>query len=1568
MPDSRPQAAFPPTPNDAGMTILPSALPRSLHRGLLLATTLCLLLPLAAQPSQADRLAQARAQVLAHTHVARLQALQAAAATRAATRRAQAQAQALKAGWPLRLTLPDGRLAELQGLSPTGQPQYYQTTNLDAAYSVGTHQLWSGGSLGLNLEGQGMTLGEWDGGAVRLTHQEFGGRVTQADGATSISNHATHVAGTLVAAGVQAQAHGMAPQASLDAYDWNSDDAEMAAAAANGLLISNHSYGTVTGWAWGDWAQPGTSEWHWFGDPAVSPTQDWGFGAYSFGAYWWDSIAVDAPYYLIVKSAGNDRNDSHTGTHQVWDGGWISSTAPREADGGPDGYDCIGYSGNAKNILTVGAVQDIPGGYTSPADVVMSSFSGWGPTDDGRIKPDLVANGIGLYSSIGSGDQSYASYSGTSMSSPNTAGSLLLLQEYYASLHGSFMRSATLKGLVIHTADEAGPAPGPDYAHGWGLLNTSRAATHLANATGGDTLLEASLAQAATYTLQVYSDGSQPLRATLVWTDYTGDPYSNQLNPTASRLVNDLDLRVLGGSTYLPYTLDPANPAAAATTGDNSRDNVEQVFVAAPAAGWYTLQVTHKGSLAGGSQAFSLLISTAGDPLPVCLGGISSFPYSEGFENGLGWSQATDDDLNWVWQTGSTPSSNTGPAGAFTGSRYAYIEASSPNYPNREGSLLSPCLDLTMAGNPRLRFAYHMWGAAMGTLRLEASTDGGQTWGSPLWTRSGNQGNAWQQDTVDLATLAGLAGVRLRFRGTTGLDYTSDIALDDIVLEAATFSCQNALPLACGDLYTGTTVGAGSNSAGYACSGWDESGPEVVHSLTLASPADITVTLSNLSADLDIFILDDCAPGACVAFGDLSATLSNAQPGTYYLVVDGYQGASGSYTLSVACACLMSVSTFPYLEGFESGPGGWASQGTGNSWALGTPAKTVIQGAAAGTQAWVTGGLGATPYPDLEQSAVVSPCFDFSNLVQPRLEMDIWWNLEDSRDGAVLQASTDGGSSWTTIGSYLDPDHWYNADNLLAQPGGSHEGWSGLPGSGGWVRARHDLDSLGGVPQVNLRLAFASDTSVAYDGFAFDNVQVYEGAVAAPSAAFSASDTSLCGSGTVTFSPAAGGPVSSYLWHFPGGSPATATTAQPVVTYNSPGTYDVQLAVVGAGGFDTVFQAGYVIVHAVPSVSLAALPAVCAGDAPWPLSGGLPAGGSFSGPGISGGAFDPAAAGAGTHAVTYTYTDAFGCSAAAVQSLTVHPQPVVSLAALDPWCQGAGLLSLSGGQPGGGQYAGPGVSGATFDPLQAGLGSHSLTYTFTTAQGCAATDTASLVVTPRPSLSWAGPAPICLDAGAVPLAAGSPAGGSYLGPGVSGAVFDPAAAGVGAHSLGYAFAENGCEDTVWALTTVWPLPAAPAFTLNGLTLTSSAVTGNQWFVDGVPIAGATGPVWVVADSGLYQVAVIDSNGCMSPLSAGQLLGPYRTSLGEEREPLGLRVYPNPAHQAVTVWVKTAPGQAVDLRLYSLAGQVVWHQQVQATGDTWEGIVPTRELASGVYLLQAAGPGHYPVYLRLEIQH
>lgn len=499
-------------------------------------------------------------------------------------RKAIAIQAAIENDWPIKIETENSYM-EIQELDKSGNPMYYTTFNADAAESTSTDQLYSGGSLGLSLDGSGMTAGEWDGGGVLTSHQEFNNtgspRATQGDSPSGTNYHATHVAGTIIAGGVQVAAKGMAYNASLSAYDWNNDNTEMAteAAAPNNLLISNHSYGYVIGWYYdGGWNYSAAGQEY--------------FGYYYSATATWDQIAVDAPYYLIVKSAGNDRGDGPT------DGAY-----PQD---GP--YDCIPPKGVAKNILTVGAVEDVSGGYSGdPNDVVMTSFSSWGPADDGRIKPDICGNGYGVYSTDDDANNDYRSLNGTSMSSPNVTGSLLLLQEHYYDLNSAWMKSASLKGLAIQSADECGPDDGPDYMFGWGLLNTKTAANIITNR-NVSTMIEEETYNGTNYTLTVTANGTDPLRATLVWTDPAGTPPS--LGSSTPMLVNDLDMTITGAkTTYYPYILDKDNPSNAATTGDNDLDNVEQIHIASPTNTSYTITITHEGTINGGSQDFSLIIS-----------------------------------------------------------------------------------------------------------------------------------------------------------------------------------------------------------------------------------------------------------------------------------------------------------------------------------------------------------------------------------------------------------------------------------------------------------------------------------------------------------------------------------------------------------------------------------------------------------------------------------------------------------------------------------------------------------------------------------------------------------------------------------------------------------------------------------------------------------------------------------------------------------------------------------------------------------------------------------------------
>lgn len=525
----------------------------------------------------------------------------------------------------LREETTNGIVKEFHGFSENGQMLFYKTDNIGAGRTISTNKVWPGGTTGTSLTGSGMTnrLGEWDGGAVLLTHQEFGGRVVQSDGATGSIEHATHVAGTMVATGVDANAKGMAYQGTLKAYDWNNDQSEMAAAAFAGMLVSNHSYGSICGWDYDD----GSGMWRWWGDASLSATEDYKFGFYTQDTKSWDDIAYSNPFYLIVKSAGNDRGDelpSGVTSHQVRNtsGNWVTSTATRNKDGNANGYDCVSTTGVAKNILTIGAVTKIGNsnnnnGWTKPSDVAISTFSGWGPTDDGRIKPDVVACGVNVYSATNTSNTAYVAQNGTSMAAPNAAGSIILVQQHYNNLKGKFMRSASLKGLVIHTADEAGAAEGPDYTYGWGLINIAKA-VKLITDSNYNSIQERTLANGTTYTQGLSSDGITPLKVTICWTEQGSVPPAESINPTTKMLLNDLDIRLTqnGGGTFSPYVLNPATPGVAATKGDNFRDNVEQIYIASPVAGAYTLTVSHKGTLVNSApQNYSIIISgTVGKP------------------------------------------------------------------------------------------------------------------------------------------------------------------------------------------------------------------------------------------------------------------------------------------------------------------------------------------------------------------------------------------------------------------------------------------------------------------------------------------------------------------------------------------------------------------------------------------------------------------------------------------------------------------------------------------------------------------------------------------------------------------------------------------------------------------------------------------------------------------------------------------------------------------------------------------------------------------------------------------
>ncbi|SMC42982.1 S8 family peptidase [Moheibacter sediminis] len=505
-----------------------------------------------------------------------------------------------------------------------GIPVYLASDSQSQINSMDVDYLYNNTIPGVAVTGNGMMVYIWDGGAVRTTHREFGDRVTIVE-AGSVSDHATGVAGVIISEGITAAAKGIAYEANLKSLNFTNGSTTSEMVAQSNLeanadyMVSNHSYGSLTGWY-----QNPSGVWYWYGYPHLSETESALFGFYHPTDATYDNIAYNAPQHTIFKSSGNNRSEGPSGpvNHYAFNetGGWVmiedGTVRPNDCVA-TNGFDCLSYAGsNSKNIIIVGAINPIGGNnrYEDPSDVVTTWFSSSGPTDDGRIKPDVTAIGSGVAAPNNTSDISYTSWAGTSFSSPAAAGVGVLLQQIAKekSDGAEYLRSDMMKGLLTHTANESGSNLGPDYVYGWGLINALSAAETFLNTNQNSYTANNLLSNNATETLTVTASGEEPLKVSITWNDPAGTPSGQVvLNDRTPKLVNDLDLRVSnGGTTYFPWKLDVENPAAAATQGDNVVDNIEQVYIENPVAGQqYTITISHKGSLTDGQQNYALVVT-----------------------------------------------------------------------------------------------------------------------------------------------------------------------------------------------------------------------------------------------------------------------------------------------------------------------------------------------------------------------------------------------------------------------------------------------------------------------------------------------------------------------------------------------------------------------------------------------------------------------------------------------------------------------------------------------------------------------------------------------------------------------------------------------------------------------------------------------------------------------------------------------------------------------------------------------------------------------------------------------
>lgn len=439
-----------------------------------------------------------------------------------------------------------------------------------------------------SVDGTGVRIGIWDGGKVE-NHTDLAGRVVIAQDVTR-SSHATHVAGTIAGSGAgEPKATGMAPGAVIVSYDYEDDVPTEISSARDtyGIHLANNSWGYTIGWEYDD----NEGRWEWWGSD-------------EFGYYHSESAAYDQLIYkkkvTIVFAAGNDREDTGPSDGSYYDAiqeKEITSDNPPPPDGP---YSVIDLCASAKNVIAVGATDKIN---------QMSGFSSWGPTQDGRIKPEVTATGVRLFSTVL--NNNYDISSGTSMSTPVVTGGIALLYEMVRNgAGGKNPSTAVIRALIAATAQDLGN-PGPDYSFGFGLLDFGSATRVVSLDAANNVVVEGAVKKPKRKRTKLYrmklKRGTKFLKVALAWIDPPAAPGA------AETLVNDLDLKITGPKgegDHLPWTLDGDNPSLPAVRGTNDTDNIELVEVAEPSKGIWTIEVTAARFGKGRKQKFALVVYT----------------------------------------------------------------------------------------------------------------------------------------------------------------------------------------------------------------------------------------------------------------------------------------------------------------------------------------------------------------------------------------------------------------------------------------------------------------------------------------------------------------------------------------------------------------------------------------------------------------------------------------------------------------------------------------------------------------------------------------------------------------------------------------------------------------------------------------------------------------------------------------------------------------------------------------------------------------------------------------------
>jgi PKD repeat protein len=450
------------------------------------------------------------------------------------------------------------------------------------------------------------------------------------------------------------------------------------------------------------------------------------------------------------------------------------------------------------------------------------------------------------------------------------------------------------------------------------------------------------------------------------------------------------------------------------------------------------------------------------------------------------------------------------------------------------------------------------------------------------------------------------------------------------------------------------------------------------------------------------------------------------------------------------------------------------------------------------------------------QDEMRTPKLSFSNLSAAQMTFDVAYAAYNATyvDGLEVLISVDCGTTWTSL--YNKTGSTVAAGNL---PTAAATTAAFVPTAAQWRTETINLNSYINNPSV--QLAFRNLAGYGNNLYV-DNINITGTAVpTAPTASFTSTPSgSACTGQTVQYTSTSTGSPSSYSWTFAGGTPATSTSQNPTVTYSTPGTYNVSLTATNSMGSNTSNQTNYIIINQTPSITATTPASRCGtgtvslaatastGTISWfaAATGGtaLGTGATFTTPSIS------------TNTTYYVEVTSNGCTSARTAVLaTVNTNPTVNAPATQNICLGSSSSAINfTGNSANTTYAwtntnttiGLGASGtgniATFTPTATGTSSITVTPTLGSCTGTPVTFTINVNPVPTVIFDLTAVTPPCVYDPAFALPAGTPSGGTFSGPGVSGTNFNPANAGTGTHTITYSVTQNGCTGSSTSTITV----------------------------------------------------------------------------------------------------------------------------------------------------------------------